>query len=370
MNHIRQLHKEAMALAEMAFIARLEGDLEQAIQFSRRAYEGEAQAARLLSKAGATEPTRSVFYRSAASFALNCNELREAERLIAEGLAGDPPAEIAEELRDLYEKVNFQRHLDLQGVSLESDEVQMVLAGNAIAGGVALMPEFVKRLEDIQSLVYRTVERKMKKPYRSSGPMSRDVCDYETYVSVPRAASFAVSLRISHPKQLSLPFTNLDPPDVIDEILDCLTLFHNSDRKVLQEKISERAYYNNFVTTASDIVPDGNEINLVGFTTIRNGKERRLELTKTLDEIELPFVEQADEELDGKDEVRTITGILRRADATHSEKQTIKLVEGRKSYAIILEEGELDDIVTRLWNKTISMEVLFADGNIYYRRLL
>ena len=71
MNHIRKLHEEAMDLAEMAFVARLKGDLRRAAQLSRQAYEGEAQAARLMSEAGATEPTRSVLYRSAASLALN-----------------------------------------------------------------------------------------------------------------------------------------------------------------------------------------------------------------------------------------------------------------------------------------------------------
>jgi hypothetical protein len=35
--------------------------------------------------------------------------LREAERLIAVALSGDPPDEIAEELRDLLEQVYFDR---------------------------------------------------------------------------------------------------------------------------------------------------------------------------------------------------------------------------------------------------------------------
>ena len=50
---------------------------------------------------------RSVLHRSAASLALECGALREAERLIAAALSGDPPDEIAEELRDLLEQVYF-----------------------------------------------------------------------------------------------------------------------------------------------------------------------------------------------------------------------------------------------------------------------
>ena len=47
------------------------------------------------------EPTRSVLHRSAASLAVECLQLREAERLIGRALAGNPPPDIADELRDL-----------------------------------------------------------------------------------------------------------------------------------------------------------------------------------------------------------------------------------------------------------------------------
>ena len=53
------------------------------------------------------------------------------------GLAGDPPEEIAEELRDLLEKVNFHRHLEVRGISLGPDEIQMSIAGRSIGLGIA-----------------------------------------------------------------------------------------------------------------------------------------------------------------------------------------------------------------------------------------
>ena len=54
------------------------------------------------------EPSRSVLHRSAASLAEQCGEFREAERLIAVALSGNPPEEIAEELRDLLQQVYGQ----------------------------------------------------------------------------------------------------------------------------------------------------------------------------------------------------------------------------------------------------------------------
>ena len=108
---IQELHREAMDLAEMAFIAKLKGDPESAENLLREAYRKESNSAKLLVDEYDFEPTRSILFRSAASLAIECNDVRGAERLIAFGLAGNPPEEIAEELRDLLEKVNSKRHI-------------------------------------------------------------------------------------------------------------------------------------------------------------------------------------------------------------------------------------------------------------------
>lgn len=48
------------------------------------------------------EPTRSVLFRSAATLANLAGDKRECERLLCMGLAGNPPDEIADELRQLW----------------------------------------------------------------------------------------------------------------------------------------------------------------------------------------------------------------------------------------------------------------------------
>jgi hypothetical protein len=111
---IQELHKEAMDLAEMSFVAKLKGDLENAENLLREAYKKESDSAKLLVDEYDFEPTRSILFRSAASLAIECNDIRGAERLVAFGLSGNPPEEIAEELRDLLEKVNSKRHFDVQ----------------------------------------------------------------------------------------------------------------------------------------------------------------------------------------------------------------------------------------------------------------
>lgn len=103
---ITLLHEEAMELAERGIMER---DPSRARGFFRSTFEKERAAAEFLVGALEEEPNRSVLYRSAATLAMDCGELTEAERLIDEGLSGRPPAEIAGELKDLRKKIRAER---------------------------------------------------------------------------------------------------------------------------------------------------------------------------------------------------------------------------------------------------------------------
>lgn len=111
MSSVSELHNKAMELCDAAFVAKLHKDMEEFKALSEQALEFERQAADFFAArlTPDVEPTRSVLYRSAASIAIDCGNYREAERLIATGLAGYPPEEIAEELRGLLEQVNLNQ---------------------------------------------------------------------------------------------------------------------------------------------------------------------------------------------------------------------------------------------------------------------
>ena len=65
----------------------------------------ETRAANLVPDEKASEPTRAILYRSAASFAYQAGEYAEAERLLFRGLAGYPPADVKEQLLDIQQMV-------------------------------------------------------------------------------------------------------------------------------------------------------------------------------------------------------------------------------------------------------------------------
>jgi hypothetical protein len=109
MSQIKDLHHEAMRLADQAEELRRRGEDAEATTRLRQALEHERRAAELAAPDLALEPTRSVLHRSAAALACQCGEYREAERLITTALSGTPPETIAEELRDLLLQVYFEQ---------------------------------------------------------------------------------------------------------------------------------------------------------------------------------------------------------------------------------------------------------------------
>src|SRR5262245_53707525 len=107
---VTRLHEAAMAYAHEAMTA---SGAQTATRLYQLAFENERNAAEALKSEKGEEPTRSILYRSAATLALDCHEYDEAERLIEEALAGSPPADVAQELRELHGKVKLSRTRDV-----------------------------------------------------------------------------------------------------------------------------------------------------------------------------------------------------------------------------------------------------------------
>jgi hypothetical protein len=341
-------HREAMEFVDKALVARQRGQERQHLSFLKRALELERAAADQVAQDVEFEPTRAVLHRSAASIALGCGELLVAEQLICRGLLGSPPIEIAEELRDLLEQVNFRRHLSLRGVKLDINEFQMSIAGGDVGFGIAPTDAFVDRVQTTEKLLYRTAERKAGRPYRERGPAPRPFKgELELYLSVPRAASLAVSFRMGHKEQMRLPGFDTSV-GVVDELLDCLALFNRLDEKSLRQRIPNRAYYINFVGLTRNLAPDGDSVKQVGFTTVRAGSTVEVALTTQQRDVPPQFLGRTA----GAAGVKSIEirGQLLFADALRHKHQ-IKLVGA--SEIVHVPEGMMDDIVRPMWGAEV-----------------
>ncbi len=352
MSAINEFHNKAMDLSELAFMARMRGDKDKAIALFSDALDAELAAIAALDEP--IEPTFSVLHRSAGTIAFHCGQLRKAEQLAAAALAKDPPPEIAEELRDLMEQVTFKRHLELKGITLSEDELQMSLSGQAVSFGLVNADEIFNRVNDSSRLIKRIAERQRKSPFRERGSPPNDIREgYQLFVSAPRAASFAVTLKLSGPVgQLHLPFNAIE---VVDEFVDLMELVNNARTTDIQEVIPDIGYLRNFLGLAKKIAPDGDRIRQVGFTLSRNGTERSVSVTRPASEFPLLPIAEAPTSMEPVE----IQGTLLFADAIRRDVSKIRVVdESRKSHSVEVPEGMMNDIVRPMWNSVVTIKGL------------
>ena len=344
----KQLHKDAMIFAQEAHFSQRNGNYEKAFELFEKAYNLEKQVAfYYLNKD--KEPTRSILFKSAAALANNCKKYREAKKMIAFALSGNPPEELADEIRNLYENINFYRHLALRDIELDNSEIYLSLTGNAVGYGIINSSEFLTRAQIFEQLTYRTAERKLGQVFRKSGSASKRIkANFEPYFQHPVAASFAIQIKIGKPsKQLKL-YPNDIYSEVIDEIFNSISLFNSENELELKKQITDEAYFQNFMSLTKKMSPDGDKIKQVGLTIVRNGKEKTVALRKTQKNLKFDLVSKNQEQENEKP--YDIKGNLKKADAI-SNKITIIDTENKKT-TINVPDG-LDDIVKMHWDNNV-----------------
>ena len=340
---IMENHHRAMELADQADRLKREGRFDEAQQLLVKSFGLERDAVLKVRGKYGVEPTRSVLSRSAASLGIECGRLREAERMISIGLSGDPPEEIAEELRDLLERVHFSRHLSLKGIELSPDEFQLSMWGRGVGLGIVETREVMDRIGKMEALSIRTLERTLRKPFRKGGRLPKEISEsFGFFMSPPRAASFAVTMRVGRP-QSEIPGASLGQ-SVVKEIMDCLDLVGKGDREGLQERIPDSDYLDNFERLTRQLLPDGQNVEHVGLTCFSDGRERQVVLEREMS-ILRPLSPDVAAEEDPEGTV-ILQGNLRHADSTKKRLGLIEVVdEEGKAHKIQVPLSMMADIV-------------------------
>lgn len=308
MSSVKEWHDKAMELADSGFRERARGDAARSQEFFAQALEAELAAIGELD-----EPNGllwSILHRSAGTLALDCRRFRQAEQIAATALAGEPQPEIAEELRDLLKQIYFQRHLDAQGLVLTDSELQLSLAGPEVGAGIAEQSLVSPRVDSTARLIYRSIERKYRLPFRDRGQPPKELRDrYKLLVSVPRSGSYALSFRFAETDFPSaFPYT----ATIIDEFMELVALVNRFHIDAIREIIPHPDYQRNFFSLAQKIAPDGAQVSQVGFTAQGNGRQRSVELTAAGAEIAAAATPKQKTFLERPDGTAEIRGLVSR----------------------------------------------------------
>lgn len=347
MNESRASHDRAMDLAYLADRSKAAGNLDEARQIYAQALESELAALQALQDP--TPMTHAVMHRSAAWLALECEDIRRSEKLASAGLAADPPSDIADELREVWEQANFHRHLHTRGLVLNENEIEVTLSGPGVGPGIAEWKAYRSRVDHSLKMITRITERKANRPFRIAGQPDAEIRDYlNPHVSLARAASYSVSIRLGG-DQLHLPGILPGLPEVIHEFL---TIFEKVNRSVedqIEELIPDRSYRRNALALAKKIAPDGTRIKQVGFAASGSEGLRKVGFTRLKKDVNL-YAEHRTPVAESTVEIR---GTLLFADARRASNE-IRIVDGDDAQHKVRVAPELmDDIVRPLWNSVV-----------------
>lgn len=344
--NLQMLHRSAMELADEAMFLRR--SLEDGwISLFKKAAELEGAAAEIAAQLK-LEPTRTVLYRSAASLAINAQEIKAAEQYALLGLLACEDAVLREELKDVYEQINFHRHLELRGTRLSDGDIQISLSGEGVGFGYARIEDVSSRFNSLKKILVRTHQRLSGLAFSEKGGGRLDV-----YASVPRASSFATTIRVG--TNCELPSMDLGGATLL-EAVTCLECLNSEGEESVRERISDDRYFANFIALAKQFVPDGRTVKMVGLTYSGGGVFKAVHLLKS---------RQALNRANNDEQVGEIQGVLTAAEKSKGKPSiTIKMTSGVNK-KIFVSVGMIDDIVRPLWGMRVRATVM-SRGAAYF----
>lgn len=122
------LHDKAMEFVDEARLAKMEGNLDASRGFFEKAFLLEKEAALSTPSGEETDYTRHLYLRSAAYLAFETGHVLEAAQFVFLGLANNPPAYVARQLKDLKKKLQVEGALfQLVGLLIRADAKENVI---------------------------------------------------------------------------------------------------------------------------------------------------------------------------------------------------------------------------------------------------
>jgi hypothetical protein len=325
-----------MQAADQALEARRAQQADASLELFRQALDSESKAAALTRQ----QPSRSILFRSAANLAIEAGDYGRAEQLACLGLIGNPPEDIADELRHALDRATFRRHLRLGGVTLSPSAIQLSIAGPAVGYGDVPEPEIVSRVDAYRKLITRSVSRKRRIPFSESPHTRSEDADFQLFLSAPRAASFAVTLRVGAREMQEHFNFDVSPDAVVKDVMQNLRHFESEREQELRQAIPDGDYRRNFVALARKLAPDGKRITLVGVTRAADGVTDELAMMqpRASHQVRKPKASDAP--------IVSLEGRLNFADSPDGKKSgRIKLRTIDAEYKIAVPKGILSDIV-------------------------
>lgn len=376
MSTVREFHDAAMSLADEMLAARRRGKDRAVLRFAREAFAAELSATTLAFDLNVSAATRLILFRSAAHLARDAREWRAGMDLAARALAAEDLREYRDEVFDIIDTLRTYEHLQLEGVTLIETDIQLSVAGPDAAPGFARSDEVMRRIENVRSLAVRQAMRRAGLPFEASTPRAAQFRAVLTpYLSVPRAASYAVTVRFGVDEQVEL---DLLAPDhhkgtrrrpapvalVLQDVFASVQAYARGGPTAVRDVIDDDDYARNATALLRQLSPDSERIKTVGITMTHNGQSTPIALpSRTAFDSGSRAPRRVRDALPARFE--TFVGELREANAIQKVPHASIVIADGDPVRFSYDEAEHIDVVAEYWKHRVRVQ-LRRDGTRYH----
>ncbi len=363
-------HSLSEKFAIEADLAARAGDSRLAEELYRRAAQAEQAAFDGLSPD--KQRTRGVTAVSATALTYKAREYLEAERLAYAYLLSDNLPRFAhEQLRDLLSLVWTARAAQRAGIRFVSGDVLVSVRGGQVIHGGAPLDLIIRKVEGIQSVLFRTVEMLLERPFRRRGGPSNEILSmFRPWLFQAPAGSYQFAVRVQEPEQQEMWDARRPRVQrVTRTFFDVLRASANDPDADLAAIVPDREYREAFLSLSRNLAPTGKAFEWLEVRDAATpsdpvasfGSEARQQINAALRKVKPPKAAAT------SDEPATIQGVLR---GVHLDQDWLDLAttETPLRQLRIEEAGDvLDDVIGPMVNRLVVVNVLRRGTRLLYR---
>jgi len=366
-------HSRSEELAAEAYLAHKGGEPEKAKELYKEAALMETGALDFLD-IDSQKRTFGITAISATALWFKAGDFRQAQFLAHRCLGQQFLPNFAyKELQKLLEEIWQQEAFEAADIKFSGREVLVSIDGGEIVRGGAPLDLIQQKVQQVSSMIYRTIELLLGYPHRKRGvPSSRIRNEIKPWLFQTGPGSYQFAIRVQKPKQLGLfPEIDIDPDAISDRFLNILATAIEDPDQGLRDVVPDEDYRKTFLKLTRDLAPSGKIFSRMSIRTADLKEVQPIMLEKeTRDEIQVILKTQFPK-VEKEDVIETVQldGILR---ALHLDDDWIEITimeEGREKHIKITEAGdEVDDILGPMVNQKVSVEVAYTTKAEYRYR--
>lgn len=366
MTTVSEFHDRAMMSADRMLALRHKGQHEEAIVLAKQAYQDEAAAVRLAFELNVSVPTKLILLKSAANLGREARQFEDGIDLCIAALAMPDLRSYRRDVLHAMDTLRTYEHLQLDGVVLDDTDVQLSVAGTEAAPGFARLSEVMRRVDHVSALTRRTA---LRRAGAESGRPRLEGRFHEAvtpYLSVARAASYAVTLRFGVLEQIELDLDGVKVAPVsiretLDQMMHIVSAYTHGGPSAIIKEFGDNAFARSMSQLIRDMSPDDERVHTVGLTVVRSGKAMPIALpARNTFQTPVPsaFAEAIGREALPPREI-VLSGTLLEGSAKRANHAWATLISDEgASDRVYYDEATFGDVIDKYWKQRVRATVL------------